>query len=137
MKCNFLDNGEVDMRLLEQLIVGIRHKAVQEKLLEKGDNLLSLGEALEVARTHEAMLLQMVQLSGTATSTMVNTVDARSKKFEHKLVHDKKTCTYCGKPEHDRSVSPARDVECHRCRKTGHYHKICKSAAKPSEKPKQ
>ena len=50
-KCKFADILEVNTRLIEQLIVGTKHVAVQEKLLEKGDALASLDAALDIART--------------------------------------------------------------------------------------
>ena len=37
-KCKFADVGETHVRLIEQIIVGTKHVAVQEKLLEKGDS---------------------------------------------------------------------------------------------------
>ena len=70
MKCKFADAGEVNTCLLEQLIVGSRHKTVQEKLLEKGDQLSSLDEGLEVARTHEATATQMAQLTGSRSASV-------------------------------------------------------------------
>ena len=53
-KCKFTDIQEIDTRLIEQLIIGMRHVTVQEKLLEKGDSLASLDAALGIARTYEA-----------------------------------------------------------------------------------
>ena len=45
--------------IIEQLIVGRKHKKVQERLLEKG-KVLSLDEAIiDVGWTHEATLLQL------------------------------------------------------------------------------
>jgi len=48
------DLAEMNKHLiLEQLIVGRKHKKVQERLLEKG-KVLSLVEAIEVGWTHKA-----------------------------------------------------------------------------------
>ena len=52
-KCNFTDLTETNIRLKEQLIVGMKHVEVQEKMLEKGDALASLEAAMDIARTFE------------------------------------------------------------------------------------
>ena len=44
-KCKFADVGETHVRLIEQIIVGTKHVAVQEKLLEKGRLPLQLGRS--------------------------------------------------------------------------------------------
>ena len=49
-RCRFRDNEESDERLIKQLIVGAKHKKVQERLLEKGEQ-LTLDEAIDIART--------------------------------------------------------------------------------------
>ena len=57
------DKAESDERLIEQLIVGTKHKKVQERLLEKGEQ-LTLDEAIDIARTYEATVSEMEQLEG-------------------------------------------------------------------------
>ena len=51
-KCKFRDNTDIEERLIEQLIIGTRHRKVQEKLLGK-DGDLKLDDALDIARTCE------------------------------------------------------------------------------------
>ncbi|XP_065176961.1 uncharacterized protein K02A2.6-like [Sycon ciliatum] len=131
VKCKFADAGEVNTRLLEQLIVGTRHKTVQEKLLEKGDQLSSLDEGLEVARTHEATATQMAQLTGSRSASVSpadvsfvkKSAPKRSKDFKKK--QQKKSCQFCGKEDHDRAVCPARSAECNFCKKQGHFATVC------------
>ena len=62
-KCRFRDKAESDERLIEQLIVGSKHKKVQERLLKKGEE-LTLDEAIDIARMYEATVSQMEQLEG-------------------------------------------------------------------------
>ena len=66
-KCKFRDTTETEERLIEQLVVGVRHGKVQEKLLFR-DETLTLDAAMDVARTHEATLANMQQFSGDASS---------------------------------------------------------------------
>ena len=64
-KCNFTDLMETNIRLTEQLIVGMKHVEVQEKLLEKGDALASLKAAMDIARIFEATKAHVAQLQAT------------------------------------------------------------------------
>ena len=38
-KCKFRDSQEIEDRLIEQLVIGTKHKRFQERLSEKGDTL--------------------------------------------------------------------------------------------------
>ena len=38
------------------------------------------------------------------------------------------TCYFCGLSKHLRVSCPARDTRCHKCRKLGHFSKVCKSS---------
>ena len=57
-KCRFRDALEAEERLIEQLIIGIRHTKLQEKLLSR-DDMLILDAAMDIARTHESTLADM------------------------------------------------------------------------------
>ena len=60
-KCRFRDKIESDELLIEQLIVGRKHKKLQERLLEKGEQ-LTFDEAIDIARTYETTTSQLEQL---------------------------------------------------------------------------
>lgn len=48
----------------------------------------------------------------------------------------RQSCYCCGaKPAHSESECPAKDATCHRCGKSGHYQKCCKSKMSKSSKP--
>ena len=85
-KCRFRDKAESDERLIEQLIVGTKHKKVQERLLEKGEQ-LTLDKAIDIARTYEATVSQMEQLEGENKKDIhgikgnENDNDKKAKKF--------------------------------------------------------
>ena len=57
-KCRFRDAIVAEERLVEQLIIGIRHTKIQEKLLSRDDT-LTLDVAMDIARTHESTLADM------------------------------------------------------------------------------
>ena len=58
-KCKFTCEDEVNIRLTEQLIIGTKHTAVQEKL---GGKLDSLDKAIDIARTYESTKTQLAQM---------------------------------------------------------------------------
>ena len=71
-KCKFRDNQETEERLIEQVITGTRHPELQKILLSKGIE-LTLQEALNSGRTHEASLNQMAEIQG-GDSQEINTI---------------------------------------------------------------
>ena len=74
-KCKFRDNQETEERLIEQVIIGTRHLELPKLLLSKGTD-LTLQEALNSGRTHEAPLnhmRQMAEIQG-GDSQEINTI---------------------------------------------------------------
>ena len=57
-KCQFRDAVETEERFIEQLIMGVKHAKIQEKLLSR-DATLALDAAMDVPRTHETTLADM------------------------------------------------------------------------------
>ena len=57
-KCHFRDAIETEERLVEQLIMGVRHVKVQDKLLGQ-DEAHALDVATDIARTYQATLADM------------------------------------------------------------------------------
>ena len=72
LKCKF-NQAELEERLIEQLIVGTRLSELQKELLAKDEN-LTLDQALNIGRTHEASISHMSQLRGMLTRTGVHSV---------------------------------------------------------------
>lgn len=121
-KCKFRDVTEVEERLIEQLIIGSKHKKVQERLLSKGDS-LTLDEAMDVCRTYEATLTQMGQLDSGQTKEIHNIGK----------VNKPKKCGNCG-GEHlikSKNKCPAYGTECKICGKANHWARVCCSKREP------
>ena len=114
---------EVNTRHIEQLIVGTKHVAVQEKLLEKGDALASLDAALDIiARTYEATKARVAQLQATpATAEVVHDVGTRKPKRQDD------SCTGCGLNHGDTGKCPAHGHKCGKCGRTNHWARFCKT----------
>ena len=116
-ECKFRDVTDVGERLIEQLIIGTKHKKVQERLLSKGES-LTLDEAMDNCRTYEAMLTQMGQL------------DSGQKKEIYSIGRDsmRRKCGNCG-VEHlikPKNKCPAYGTECKMCGKDNHWARVCR-----------
>ena len=81
LKCKF-NQAELEERLIEQLIVGTRLSELQKELLAKDEN-LTLDQALNIGRTHEASISHMSQLRGMLTRTGVHSVKTVNKSICH------------------------------------------------------
>ena len=99
-KCEFRDNAEVEDRVLDQLIWGSSNADVQKSLISR-DKSLTLGVAIEIARSHEATSKPMKTLAGSSKSHQEDrSVDAICKEQEREF------CDNCGK-QHPRNECPA------------------------------
>ena len=102
-KCKFRDNTDIEERLIEQLIIGTRHRKVQEKLLGK-DGDLKLDDALDIARTCEATMVHMEQLLGEKTVSAISRKPRPKKTGPIK----EKFCKRCGLTYSNISVNHVR-----------------------------
>ena len=127
-KCKFRDNTDIEERLIEQLIIGTRHRKVQEKLLGK-DGDLKLDDALDIARTCEATMVHMEQLLGEKTVSAISRKPPPKKTGPVK----EKFCKRCGLT-HSKYLSescPAWGSTCHVCGKANHWGKMCNTTENP------
>ena len=93
-KCRFRDAVETDERLIEQLIMGVRHVQIQEKLLSRDDQ-LTLDIAMDIARTHDATLGNMQQFAGETSISHLSRVNKRWPAHRNNQREDQPTCTKC------------------------------------------
>ncbi|KAL5019152.1 hypothetical protein ScPMuIL_004874 [Solemya velum] len=117
LKCKFRDEQEVQERLIEQLVVGTRHHEIQKDLLGKDIN-LTLAQATELGRVHEASIQHMHQLSSVQ--------DIQSD--IHLITRDDK-CRNCGGSHapRPRRECPAFGSTCNACGKINHWQSVCLS----------
>ena len=143
--CAFADENAVQDQVCDQLVVQVRDRELQKKLLAVTD--LTLDKALEAARDHETTEQHargmQAAITGSATNT-VNVVSGRkpaasdTKKTKNPLRerHDS-ACFNCGREGHyaKDSSCPARGKTCSRCGKHGHVLATCRSTSKDSREP--
>ena len=126
--CNF---GEtLDNMLRDQLVCGINHPKIQNRLLSEAK--LTYEKAMELALSMEvaAKDLRLLQKPGTQTGMGVSQTETGSAggvlsvraKSEKTAV---KPCYRCGKEGHAPSKCRFREAVCHKCKKRGHIKAAC------------
>lgn len=132
-----------DEMIRDRLVVGIRHQGLSEKL--QMDSELTLERAVTTIRQHEEIKKQQPIVRDTKVTEQgeanVDLLKFKKKPYREnqsgrtsygkgqKEFHKgKKTCGRCGKgPPHSLNNCAAREAECRRCRKRGHFAAVCKS----------
>lgn len=144
------ENQEEQIR--DQVIDKCKSMGLRRKLLEKGTD-LTLLKVLDIARSMEAVDIQVKNMGGQGNSTggnghevnrvrefgarkkdsyggkHSNTGDSHGAKHGNTGDKKRKSCFRCGSKNHYSvdSTCPAREVTCHKCSKVGHYAKVCRS----------
>ena len=144
--CNYGALKEEMIR--DRLVVAIRDSALSEKL--QMDAALTLESAKKAIRQREAIHEQQQVLKGGEKTTSDSSIDAihpkrqinqRNRSYRNNRwdqVRDTQTstqqprnpqtggkCSRCGRERHSREKCPARDVQCHNCKRKGHYSAQC------------
>jgi len=132
-RCQFRDKDESDERLIEQLIVGTKHKKVQERLLEKGEH-LTLDEAIDIARTYKATQSQMEELDGESNKDIHGI-----KGVENQNENKTKKCRNCrlDHPLQPRKKCPAYGSVCLNCQRENHWARVCRSRSQGGTRGRQ
>ena len=130
-----------DEMLRDRLVVGIRDKAMSEKLQLQAD--LTLESAKKSIRQREAVKEQRHELHGESRKGHAVVEDV-TKRLTHKPLRDKgggarqnnkgrrqtheDRCTRCGRRKHAAGEKcPALGVTCRRCKRKGHFKAQCLS----------
>ena len=122
----------------DKLVVGIGDSALSEQLQMKAD--LTLERAKKTIRQREAVHEQQRELK---SPNNIKSVDAMTRtnhnrahynanwKFHPKSMTVKpKNCIYLvWKRSHSKDKCPAKDAECYRCKRKGHFGSMCFSKA--------
>ena len=120
-KCQFLDNAEVEDRVLDQLIWGSRNPDIQKSLISR-DKSLTLTAAIETARRYEAASKHMTTLAGSNESHQ----EGRSIDVIYKE-QERESCNNCGK-QHPTNKCPGYGTLCRKCGKANHWQTVCRSS---------
>ena len=95
------------------------------------ENRPTLNKSLEIARQVEKALRDAKSLSSFSNDSTVNSIKFKqSTKFQFRSTNDK-SCFRCGSKFHlaNNPNCKAKRATCRKCRKVGHFEKVCKSAS--------
>ena len=120
--------------LRDHLVVGITDSSLSQRL--QMDSTLTLDKAKKMIRQREAVHEQQQELKGVepAIADELKTevrhpcrrsATGRWHPIESKTDPRAKSCLRCGKQQHPREKCPAKDAECHKCNRKGHYSAQC------------
>ena len=139
--CNYGDLRDEMIR--DRIVVGISDSSLSERLQMMAD--LTLEKAMTLVRQREAVHENQLTLKGQLKPEMrLESIQKqppfKGKQKPPKNAYQAKTqhkCTRCGRSSHSRNQCPARDAECHKCHKRGHYSAQCltKSVSEISDPP--
>jgi len=121
--CNW-DNADEPIR--DQVIDKCKSAELRRKLLLKGTH-LTLGKVQEIARSFEAVEIQLKAMKGAEEDQQVNRIEKRETADQFTGRGAKGRCFRCDREGHFSrdSCCPARNSECRRCHKVGHFAKVC------------
>jgi hypothetical protein len=129
--CGFDKGDQTEPMIRDRIVFGCPDPRLKERLLRESPT-LTLARSIEICRSAEATKRQMkvMQNEGEKADKNVHTVRPKPPRTESPKrgrAPEGKTldCPYCGF-EHRKGACPAWKKECHRCRKKGHFKKMCR-----------
>nr|XP_042908526.1 uncharacterized protein K02A2.6-like [Parasteatoda tepidariorum] len=132
-----------DELLRDRIVVGIKDQTLSEKL--QLDSELTLQTAIDKVRLSESVKKQQSLLVENSTVNAIsqkkkynkttnadksNFHDSKSKYQDSKTNYQRKNCKWCGKQPHEKRNCPAKDSNCRKCKKRGHWDNVCLSTIK-------
>ena len=124
--CNFV--GDLETRLRDQLVVGLKCKATQEEMLT--DSKLTYNSALSKALSRECASKDAKSLNDSTREAPVNKMFSQNKSANKK-------CQHCGKLNHESSKYYFKNSVCNNCHKRGHIKPVCPAKSKSTKGPKK
>ena len=131
-----------DEMVRDRIVVGIKDSKLSEKL--QMDNELTLEKAISLARNSESIKQQQTtvrsdqliepqieQIKGSRRrSVNADKLVSNTYKGKEPRAAGANSCTRCGQiPTHAKTNCPAREAECHKCKKKGHFKAFCRTKA--------
>ena len=129
-KCEFKDYLNTALR--DQLVCGLYHAAVQQKILAEAE--LSLDRAIQIAQACESARQETQTLRGqtpqsarhTETAFGVTQSTTGGSSQTAKASDKGKACSRCNGTNHSSDKCRYKSFICHYCKKTGHIIQACR-----------
>ena len=116
--CNF--EGYLEEALRDRFVCGLRHEAIQRRLLSEVD--LTYSRAVEIAQAMEAADRNTKEFHTSECSTCINKVSKVPPSSK-----ENQTCYRCNRSGHSSNSCRFKEVTCHACKKKGHIAAACRS----------
>ena len=140
MDCEYADSDDM---LIDAIIAGVRETRVQERLLDKGED-LTLAKAIEIPQQFEMSQKQMMivreedsQVSAVSAKPKPTAHNRKSQSYpqskpsqQRQASGNQNRCPKCGKhPQHpwNQGKCPAQGSTCSYCHKSNHWAAVCRS----------
>ncbi|XP_035917797.1 uncharacterized protein LOC118515209 [Anopheles stephensi] len=130
-ECDNCQASYADRMLRDRLIIGIRDKSLQLKLLDAKDE--PLNNVVEMCKIHEAAS-EHKQLFEKSEAQSLNSVEMQDGSKDVAAIQRSDfhnvSCFNCGQAYNGshRRYCPAKNVNCNNCGRRGHLKKFCKAA---------
>ena len=132
-----------DELIRDRIVLGVHGDDLRKKLISTG-NKLTLDQALRFCRAQEVAGNAMREFSTSSTtsiSTAKSVAAVNAKKYRPKpkprtslanitpnsSSSTTRPCQWCGRESHPRDKCPAKDAQCNKCKKKGHFANVCRS----------
>ncbi len=138
--CNFCQVSAAQYRdeaVRDAFITGLLSGSIRQRLLENKtldlqtafDQARALDTAQKSSETYNSNLLTSAAATALPEPEEQNKV--REETGERYVASTSRSgkCFFCGNRPHARSICPAREAICNKCKKKGHYQKVCRSSA--------
>ncbi len=125
---------EPDRMLRDAIVLRAVHDTVREKCLEIGDE-LTLDRAIQIGQNYETSILSMATIGDEDPRVNKVSMGRGTGKYKHgkprksdKQDKDEseELCSRCGY-DISHTKCPAKSSQCNKCKKYGHFAKVCKS----------
>ena len=119
--CEYQDSDDL---LVDNIIDGVKDTKLQEKLLDRGEE-LTLQKALEIGQQFEHSQTQIKMRRDEQSSAVAQVKTKFEKKKQTKFRSRPKQCSRCGK-DSAHAHCPAKATKCTYCGKQGHWKLMCR-----------
>ncbi|UYV80871.1 K02A2.6-like [Cordylochernes scorpioides] len=115
----------------DRLVVGVKNFNLSEKLQLESE--LTLEKAIQIVRQSESVKNQQKEIRQNTENRNVDAIDKKGgrngtffQKNKNERHKNKRKCFRCGYYQgHSKEQCPAKDAICNKCRKKGHFAKVC------------
>lgn len=119
--------------LTDRLVCGVRHEAIQKRLL--AEDKLTLEQATKIAVAMEAAESGLKDLAAPRAKSEVYHVQEQNQSGEPAATRQSRPCNRCGGKNHRSSECRFKTATCRYCLKVGHIERVC--LAKARGQPRQ